>query len=320
LPLVSTWSRLASETDVTIHNAAVTALVTFYESLAPVNVDGTSRAIDFALESRHKYLVYVSSFAALGDYLLGDNVPYTEHDLELGQDYDHLPYQETKYHSEKLVRAASDRGLVWNIFRPGDIMGEGGTGRYPFAEVSVKGAFYDFFKTFIESGTGLLTTVNWDITPVDYVSAGLLHLALNRPSYGETYHLTNPDQRTLFESQDYIRDFGFPIRFASIDEFARMAREGTFTYRGTDTPYQSQTLEMIKYAMEVWGKVHYELSTHPDCAYTRDILAGAGINCPSVAELMPVYLRHCIEVGYLRPPDGPALVAAGPAAEGEAAR
>ncbi|MGV9267536.1 thioester reductase domain-containing protein [Kitasatospora sp. NPDC003701] len=316
----ATWSRLAAETDVTIHNAAVTALVTFYESLAPVNVDGTARAIDFALASRHKYLVYVSSFAALGDYLLGDNVPYTEHDLELGQEYDHLPYQETKYHSEKLVRAASERGLVWNIFRPGDIMGESGTGRYPFAEVSVKGAFYDFFKTFIESGTGLLTPINWDITPVDYVSAGMLHLALKRPSYGETYHLTNPDHRSLFEAQDYIRDFGYDIRFASIDEFGRMARERAFRHRGTDEPYRSQTLEMIQYAMEVWGKEHYELSTHPDCAYTRAILAEAGIDCPPIAELMPVYLRHCIEVGYLRAPDRPARAAGGTAAGSEVAR
>ena len=122
-----------------------------------------------------------------------------------GQDYDHLPYQETKYHAEKLIRAATDKGLLWNIVRPGNIMGDSVTGRYPFADVSVKGVYYDLFKTVIETGVAAITANHWDITPVDYVSAGIVELGLRRPSYRETYHLTNPDIRSLNDIFEHVR-------------------------------------------------------------------------------------------------------------------
>lgn len=297
-----TISRLAATTDLTIHAAARTTLVTFYDALAPVNVDGTRRAIDFALRTRHKYLAYVSSFSVIGDWQIYDHPPFKESDIELGQGYEHLPYQETKYHSEKLIRAATDEGLVWNIFRPGNIMGEGRTGRYPFAEVTVKGVFYDIFKTTAETGIAMLSPNHWDVSPVDYVSAGLLHLALRRPSYRETYHLTNPDIRSMFELFRLIADFGYPVRPISIETFHRYATEGLFRKRATGEPYESATIEVLKYGIEIWGREHYEQSTAPDATYTASVLRSAGIECPAIAELMPRYLRHCVEIGYLDPP------------------
>jgi thioester reductase-like protein len=296
------YARLAADIDVTFHAAGKTTLVTFYEALAPINVEGTRRVIDFSLLTKHRYMVYVSSFSALGDRLNFNNPPFTERDLELGQGYDHLPYQETKYQAEKLVREASERGLVWNIFRPGNIMGDGATGRYPFAEVSVKGVYYDIFKTVIESGLSMMSPVHWDITPVDYVSAGMLHLALRRPSYRETYHLTNPDIRRYYDVISHLRDFGYDIQFTSIDDFFRRANERSIFRKGTKEPYDSQTLEMFKYGVEIFGKIHYEESSYANCAYTRSILGAAEINCPTIAQLIPVYLQHCIEVGYLPPP------------------
>jgi thioester reductase-like protein len=297
------YARLAAETDVTLHAAGKTTLVTFYEALAPINVEGTRRVIDFALLTKHRYMVYVSSFSALGDRLNFNNPPFTERDLELGQGYDHLPYQETKYQAEKLIRAATERGLVWNIFRPGNIMGDGHTGRYPFAEVSVKGVYYDIFKTVIESGLSMMSPVHWDITPVDYVSAAMIHLSLRRPSYRETYHLTNPDIRRYYDVVNHLCDFGYDIQFTSIDDFFRLANERQILRKGTNTPYDSQTLEMFKYGVEIFGKIHYEESSYANCAYTRSVLGPAGIDCPTIAQLIPVYLEHCIAAGYLPPPD-----------------
>jgi thioester reductase-like protein len=300
------YARLAEETDFTLHAASKTTLVTFYEALAPINVEGTRRVIDFALQTKHRYMVYVSSCSALGDRLNFNHPPFTEKDLELGQGYDHLPYQETKYQAEKLIRQASERGLVWNIFRPGNIMGDGHTGRYPFAEVSVKGVYYDIFKTVIDTGLSMMSPVHWDITPVDYVSAGILHLSLERPSYRETYHLTNPDIRRYYDVVNHLRDFGYDIQFTPIDDYFRLANARQLKLKGQDVPYDSQTLEMFKYGIEIFGKVHYEESSYASCEYTRSILGPAGIDCPTLAQLIPVYLRHCIEVGYLPPPGGEA--------------
>ncbi|MEU2103549.1 SDR family NAD(P)-dependent oxidoreductase [Nocardia sp. NPDC019255] len=305
-----TWRRLADDVDLTIHAAGRTTLVTFYDALAPINVEGTRRAVEFALRSRGKYLVYVSSFSALGDRLNFNNPPFTERDLELGQGYDHLPYQQTKYESEKLIRAASERGLLWDIVRPGNIMGDSRTGRYPFSEVSVKGAYYDILKTMIETGETMLTPVHWDISPVDYVSAGIVHIALRRATYRETYHLTNPDIRRYYDVVRYVQRAGYEVALVPLEEFHRRATERQIYRLGTDEVYDSQTLEMFKYGIELFGTIHYEESSYADCAYTRRVLGAAGIDCPPTEELVRVYLAHCAEVGYIPAPRG-----AEPAAE-----
>lgn len=305
-----TWRRLADDVDLTIHAAGRTTLVTFYDALAPINVEGTRRAVEFALRSRGKYLVYVSSFSALGDRLNFNNPPFTERDLELGQGYDHLPYQQTKYESEKLIRAASERGLLWDIVRPGNIMGDSRTGRYPFSEVSVKGAYYDILKTMIETGETMLTPVHWDISPVDYVSAAIVHIALRRATYRETYHLTNPDIRRYYDVVRYVQRAGYEVALVPLEEFHRRATDRQIYRLGTDEVYDSQTLEMFKYGIELFGTIHYEESSYADCAYTRRVLGAAGIDCPPTEELVRVYLAHCAEVGYIPAPRG-----AEPAAE-----
>ncbi|MEU2038944.1 thioester reductase domain-containing protein [Nocardia niwae] len=299
-----TWRRLADDVDLTIHAAGRTTLVTFYDALAPINVEGTRRAVEFALRSRGRYLVYVSSFSALGDRLNFNNPPFTERDLELGQGYDHLPYQQTKYESEKLIRAASERGLLWDIVRPGNIMGDSRTGRYPFSEVSVKGAYYDILKTMIETGETMLTPVHWDITPVDYVSAAIVHIATQRPTYRETYHLTNPDIRRYYDVVRYVQRAGYEVDLVPLEEFHRRATDRQIYRLGTDEVYDSQTLEMFKYGIELFGTIHYEESSYADCAYTRRVLGAAGIDCPPTEDLVRMYLAHCAEVGYIPAPRG----------------
>ncbi|MGW5377005.1 thioester reductase domain-containing protein [Nocardia sp. NPDC003999] len=299
-----TWRRLADDVDLTIHAAGRTTLVTFYDALAPINVEGTRRAVEFALRSRGKYLVYVSSFSALGDRLNFNNPPFTERDLELGQGYDHLPYQQTKYESEKLIREASERGLLWDIVRPGNIMGDSRTGRYPFSEVSVKGAYYDILKTMIETGETMLTPVHWDISPVDYVSAAIVHIATRRATYRETYHLTNPDIRRYYDVVRYVQRAGYEVALVPLEEFHRRATDRQIYRLGTDEVYDSQTLEMFKYGIELFGTIHYEESSYADCTYTRRVLGAAGIDCPPTEDLVRVYLAHCAEVGYIPAPRG----------------
>jgi hypothetical protein len=148
----------------------------------------------------------------------------------------------------------------------------------------------------------MISPIHWDITPVDYVSAGLLYVALRRPSYRETYHLTNPDIRRYDDIVGYVRDFGYEVEPLSLDEYHRRATERLIHRRGTREPYDSQTIEMFKYGVEIFGKVHYRESSYADCTYTRGILEPAGVHCPPGADLVPVYLKHCIGVGYLPAP------------------
>lgn len=181
-------------------------------------------------------------------------------------------------------------------------MGDSRTGRYPFSEVSVKGAYYDILKTMIESGETMLTPVHWDISPVDYVSAAIVHIALRRATYRETYHLTNPDIRRYYDVVGYVQRAGYQVSLVPLEEFHRRATDRQIYRLGTDEVYDSQTLEMFKYGIELFGTIHYEESSYADCAYTRRVLGAAGIDCPPTEDLVRVYLAHCAEIGYIPAP------------------
>ncbi|EFC79547.1 hypothetical protein FrEUN1fDRAFT_7341, partial [Parafrankia sp. EUN1f] len=54
------------------------------------------------------------------------------------------------------------------------------------------------------------------------------------------------------------------------------------------------------------GPEHYDRSTYADSTYTRNLLGAAGINCPTIGDLVTRYLEHCADVGYIPPPNRPA--------------
>ena len=182
-------------------------------------------------------------------------------------------------------------------------MGDSENGQYPLSEVNVKGAYYDIFKTFIEIGTSMMTPIYFDITPVDYVSRGLLYLSIERPVYRQTFHLTNPDIRRSFEVFKYLENFGYRMNMLTLDEFIMGALSGGVTRIGSGEPYESQSLEMVKYGIEIFGKIHYEESSYADCTWTRSILEPAGVHCPPIRELVFTYLKYCIEHGYIPSPE-----------------
>jgi len=295
-----TFADLQSRADITIHAAANTSLLVKYKRLEPINVHGTGRVIEFCLGTAEKTLSYVSTYTVMGDKTFDHSVRFQETDYDLGQGFEHLNYQRSKFRAEAMVRGARERGLKWRIFRPGQIYGDSITGAYPHSETQVSGLFYDLFRTAMDTRVMPESYIHYDVVPVDYVSRGIVALSAGVENLFDVYHLTNPDAKTFSQVMGLLREIGYPIDLLPEEIYKQKLRRGEITKNGE--PYTSTMLK----AFSLWyfiSKISFYGSAMTDCGFTRSKLAKLGVTCPPInRKLIEIYVRAGIREGYFPSP------------------
>jgi thioester reductase-like protein len=295
------FSDLQRGTDLTIHAAANTSLLLKYERLEPINVQGTARVIEFCLGTAEKILSYVSTHTVMGDKTFDTRIRFREVDYDLGQGFNHMNYQRSKFSAEAMVRAARERGLKWRIFRPGQIYGGSVTGAYPHAAGQVTGLFYDLFRTAMDTKVMPEAYVQFDVVPVDYVSLGIIALSAPDESLFEVYHLTNPDAKSFAQVMGLLREIGYAIELLPEELYKKKLRSREITKDGR--PYTSTMLK----AFNLWyfiSKVSFYASAITDCEYTRSKLEKLGVYCsPIDRRLIETYVHAGVQEGYFPPAD-----------------
>jgi len=299
----ATFAELQSRTDITIHAAANTSLLLKYKRLEPINVQGTGRVIEFCLGTVEKKLSYVSTYTVMGDKTFDNSVRFQETDYDMGQGFEHMSYQLSKFRAEAMVREARKRGLKWRIFRPGQIHGDSITGAYPHSETQATGLFYDLFKTAMDTGVMPESYSYYDVVPVDYVSRGIIALSVDGENLFDVYHLTNPDAKTFSQVMGLLREIGYPIDLLPEEIYKRKLWRGEITKNGK--PYASAMLKAFK----LWyfiSKISFYCSAVTDCEYTRSKLERLGVTCaPINRRLIETYVHVGIREGYFpSPPHG----------------
>lgn len=287
------YQKLTENIDLVIHCAAKTSLSGGYEEVKEANVTGTQNIIDFTLETKQKFLVFMSTHMFMGDiwYKEKDRL-ITETDLFLNQNFEHMGYQQSKFESEILIREAYKKGLKWIIFRTGNIMGKSTDGSYPLAKTSTPGLYYEIIKTTLQSKLALSTNYYFDITPLDYLCKSIIAL-INRGILYETYHVTNPHYITMNEFYELLKMSGCKFKIYKEDEFFTY-----FDYYREISPIVSLYGELLK-ANPVFSKTIYN-SSHVNCDYTAGILKQLGISCPPIdKKLIETYLNYCYEEKFL---------------------
>jgi thioester reductase-like protein len=294
------FAKLQRETDITIHAAANTSLLLKYKRLEPINVQGTGRVIEFCLGTADKSLSYVSTYTVMGDKTFDEGVCFRESDHDLGQGFNHMNYQRSKFRAEAMVRAARERGLRWRIFRPGQIYGDSVSGAYPHSATQVSGLFYDLFKTAMDTGVMPEAYIHYDVVPVDYVSRGIVALSAGVENFFDVYHLTNPDAKTFAQVMGLLREVGYPIELLPEEIYKQRLRSGEITKNG-----RRYTSTMLK-AFSLWyfiSKVSFYGSATTDCEFTRSKLEKLGVVCaPIDRKLIETYVRAGIRDGYFPSP------------------
>lgn len=298
------YQELAMGIDRVIHCAANVSLVASYGKIAPVNVGGTQNLIALCLLGNVP-LLYTSSFSIVGDKLYQDGFTLQETDLDVGQSFNDMDYERSKFEAEQAVHEAGKRGLRWVITRPGNIWGDSVSGRYPLVETRVKGIYYEMIKALVETGMTFSSREDFDITPVDYVARASLCAIADIDSFqGRTLNLTHPNPITYDDIVDFLRQYGYRISTLINADYFDALTENRLWLQGK--PYRSTFTDLLALfycGSEISEKARYATQ------HTRQQLSHAGITCvPCDRALLFRYFDYLVESGFIAAPgqQGPA--------------
>ncbi len=257
------------------------------ETAQRVNVAGTKSVLDLARDAgRLERLVHWSTAMVSGDR----RGTFYEDDLDAGQNF-HNDYERTKYQAEKLVRDAM-RQLPITVLRPGIIVGDSRTG-----EIDKLDGPYYLMVLIATNASGLRLPLlgrgdaPLHLVPIDYVIDAAWQVAHSDGAAGKTFHLVDPaplSARAVFEG---------------VAEHAKTEKPRGHIPR----PLARAVLRTPGLSRLARGPLAFvDVLDHPvtyDQTNTVNALAGTTLRCPSLADYLPVLVRHVLDVS--RP--GPAV-------------
>jgi nucleoside-diphosphate-sugar epimerase len=171
LGLGSRRDEWATRTGAVLHCAASTSFDLPLDEARAINVDGTARVLDFAVDAQAREglerFLHVSTAYVAGRY----EGTFRERQLDAGQTFRNT-YEETKADAESIVTLARELGPA--IARPSIVVGESDSGWTPAFNVlywPLRAFSRGMFKEVPALADGHV-----DVVPIDYVADSLVHL------------------------------------------------------------------------------------------------------------------------------------------------
>ncbi|EAU37365.1 hypothetical protein ATEG_02403 [Aspergillus terreus NIH2624] len=282
------FDELAARVDVIVHAAATVNLVYPYAALRGPNVGGTREILRLACKGGAT-VQYVSTNGVLPpsgekgwpeDTMLAvDDVPQKLLD----------GYGQTKWVAEQLVLEAGRRGLPVKIHRIGTISGHSVTG--------AANAWDLLTALIVESiKLGYAPDVEgWraEMTPVDFVSKAIVHLATQTQTEQTVLHLGDPNpvnMRSVFEG---LKELGYPTEPLGWDEWVSRWTKERSGVKGGDGSFTVDILRSGMPSVEFLRGI-----VVLDNAATRPLRAE--VERPKVDTLLlETYTRHWFARGWL---------------------
>ncbi|PYI21792.1 acetyl-CoA synthetase-like protein [Aspergillus violaceofuscus CBS 115571] len=302
------FDELAARVQVIVHAAATVNLVYPYAALRGPNVGGTREILRLASKSGAT-VQYVSTNGVLP---ASGEKGWPEDTL---LDVEDVPtklldgYGQTKWVAEQLVLEAGRRGLPVKVHRAGTISGHSATGA---------ANAWDLLSALIVESIKLgyaPEVQGWraEMTPVDFVSKAIVHLAAQTHAEQTIFHLGDPkpvDTRDVFAA---LNELGYPTKPLGWDEWVTLWNEKRSNVKGGDGGF---TVDILRSGM-------------PTVEFLRDIVVldnaatrpfRTCVERPKVDKtLLETYTRHWFARGWLsKPPvrqqalNGTAKLAKGP--------
>lgn len=239
---VQAFDELAARTQVIIHAAATVNLVYPYAALRAANVGGTREILRLACKGGAT-LQYVSTNGVLPPSASGhgwpeDSMLYVDAVPEKILD----GYGQTKWAAEQLVLEAGRRGLPVRILRAGTISGHSATG--------AANAWDLLTALFVESiQLGYRPDVEgWraEMTPVDFVSKAIVHLADQTQAKQLVFHLGDPDPVDTSKVFEDLSELGYPTKPLGFNEWVNLWTEKRGSVKGGDGAF---TIDILRSGM-----------------------------------------------------------------------
>jgi NAD(P)-dependent dehydrogenase (short-subunit alcohol dehydrogenase family) len=263
------------------HLAAVYDLEASEQDNEIANVEGTRHVVNLAREVGAR-VHHMSSIAVAGARWKGK---FTEDMFDEGQLVDH-PYYRTKFEAEKMVRQS---GIRFRVYRPGLVIGSSETGEAD----RIDGPYYGFkliqrlrhalpeWAPLVGFEGGLMNVV-----PVDFVARALDAIAARDGLDGQTFHLTDPEERSLGDvTNEFCRAAHGPQFTLRVDSRAKamLPKEATamLEHWSVAQMLKRRLLEGVRIPEEA---LRFASSrTRFTCDRTLATLEGTGVACPPLS-------------------------------------
>jgi len=282
------FGELAGQIEVIYHNGAQVNVMYPYARLKASNVLGTQEILRLAGLKQTKPVHFISTLGVFFSDAYCERV-VLESDIANADSSLKGGYKQSKWVAEELVRLAKKRGLPATIYRPGRIWGDRQSGIMTrFSDL-----LCNLLQVCIHLGKFPAVETTLNIIPVDYASQAIVHLAQQERSFGQVFHLCNPQPIEWKKMWQIVSSFAYPLQEISYQQWAHeVKRQAT----------QQRKNKLYSILRHLLRSPIYMFAKKPqfDARQTQAALADASIVCPSIdAKLMATYLSYFQESGYI---------------------
>ncbi len=285
------FASLADRIEGIYHTAAWVNALYPYERLRAANVLGTQEVIRLACLGHTKPLHYVSTLAiflsdAHTDQLVDEErLPRFDPTLEGG-------YRQSKWVAEALVREAAARGLPVAIYRPGRVLGHSQTG--------VNGKPHDLLCTIwkgcVQLGLYPRVATQVALTPVDYVSRGIVQLSRRPEIVDRVFHFCPPQPVEWVVLLETIGALGYEMTAVTYAEWVAAVNAAA-----TQQP-KSQLYQQLRLLLR--APIYLFAQAKPRFSGRATEAALTPLRCPAIDHrLLSTYFAWFQQTGYLPAPE-----------------
>lgn len=287
------YTKLCETIDSIYHSGAQLNFIYPYKYLRDSNVKGTVECLRLACKGKAKYFHYISTYSVYDNPSHFGKIVSEDDELSSGDGY-FLPYSETKWVSEQLVKSAQNRGLKTAIYRPGEVCGSSDNGIWKLGDMVSR-----FLVSSINEGELPDIPMNIHITPVDYISKAIVQISMQENSIGKAFNLMNSYIKKLNELPELINAYGYRLRLVPFNEWK-------LKLANADSTNPLSSLKPL-FLSDKTGEASFldryaAMEAKHDNKNVIASLTDKGILCPPVSEeLLFKYLDYFLSMGYIKP-------------------
>lgn len=197
----STWEKLTKECTHIMHIGASTDFGAPIEESRFINVEGTRKLLDFALQAKQKGCL--QRFDYISTAFVAGTKPgrVTENDLIRQQKFANA-YEQSKFEAEVLVREYMKQ-IPITILRPSIVVGDSRNGFTPHFKVLYWPL--QLLSKDILPFVPCRRDARLDIVPVDFVASSIYRIMMSSNSIGQTLYLTAGRERSV-RIDEFLKD------------------------------------------------------------------------------------------------------------------
>ncbi len=297
------YENLANKIDIVINAAAIVKHYGNIEKFKKINVDSTSKIVDFCNKFK-KRLFHISSLSVSGNMSLdgdytsrndidGEKVNFSEKNLYIGQKLNN-DYIKSKFEAEKIIlKNIIEHGLESQIFRLGNITSRFSDGVFQINHT--ENAFLNRIKSLskIHAIPNYLLDSYIEFTPVDCCAEAIVTLIQNYNKEFSVFHIYDSNHLLIKDFVEFLNENNINLNVLTDSEFEKLV----------DKILQNSNKDILSGIINDFGpnkKLVYTSDIHILSEFTRAVLYSLGFKWPEIDRTyIKKYISYLQSINYI---------------------